>query len=81
MRLFDVLPNFAFTTSEPMGDYYLQTWCIRVASQVTKRCKTLEIRKYVPSLPAKMKVLLILAENSCKTEIKPFPPCAISHES
>ena len=23
LRLFDVLPNFAFTTSETMGDYYL----------------------------------------------------------
>ena len=23
LRLFDVLPNFAFPTSETMGDYYL----------------------------------------------------------
>ena len=23
LRLFDVLPNFPFTTSEAMGDYYL----------------------------------------------------------
>ena len=23
LRLFDVLPNFPFTTSETMGDYYL----------------------------------------------------------
>ena len=23
LRLFDVLPNFPFTTSEMMGDYYL----------------------------------------------------------
>ena len=23
LRLFDVLPNFHFTTSETMGDYYL----------------------------------------------------------
>ena len=23
LRLFDVLPNFRFTTSETMGDYYL----------------------------------------------------------
>ena len=34
-----------------------------------------------PSLPAKMKVLLILAENSWKTEIKLFLLCAISHEN
>ena len=25
LRLFDVLSNFPFTTSETMGDYYLQT--------------------------------------------------------
>ena len=36
-RLFDVLPNFPFPTSETMGDYYLQTWYIRVASRVVKR--------------------------------------------
>ena len=28
---------------------------------------------------AKMKVLLILAENSWKTEMRPFPQCAIPH--
>ena len=28
-RLFDVLPIFPFTTSETMGDYYLQKWYIR----------------------------------------------------
>ena len=33
----------------------------------------------VPSLFAKMKVLLILAENSLKVEIKLFPLSAISH--
>ena len=32
----------------------------------------------MPSPPAKMKVLLILAENSGKTEIKLFP-CALFH--
>ena len=26
LRLFDVLPNFPFTTGETIGDYYLQTW-------------------------------------------------------
>ena len=31
LRLFGVLPNFPFTTSETMCDYYLQTWYIRVA--------------------------------------------------
>ena len=40
LRLFDVLPNFPSTTSKTMGDYYLQTWYIRVASRVAKRNKT-----------------------------------------
>ena len=26
LRLLDVLPNFPLTTSEMMGDYYLQKW-------------------------------------------------------
>ena len=40
LRLLDVLPNFHFTTSEMMGDYYLYTWYIRVASPVAERLKT-----------------------------------------
>ena len=32
LRLFDVSPNFSFTTSETMRDYYLWTCYIRVAS-------------------------------------------------
>ena len=40
LRLFNVLSNFPFTTSETMGDYYLQTWYLRVASGVAKRFKT-----------------------------------------
>ena len=30
LRLFDVLANFPFSTSEAMRDYYLQTWCVCV---------------------------------------------------
>ena len=40
LRLFDVLPNFPFGTSETMRDYYLQTWYMRVASRVAERIKT-----------------------------------------
>ena len=40
LRLFDVLQNVPFTTSETMRDYYLQTWYIRVASRGAKRFKT-----------------------------------------
>ena len=40
LRLFDILPNFPFTTSETMRDYYLKTWYIRVAPRVAERLKT-----------------------------------------
>ena len=40
LRLFGVLPTFLFTVCETMRHYYLQTWYIRVASQVAKRVKT-----------------------------------------
>ena len=40
LRLFDVLLNLTFATSERMRDYYLQIWYIRVALQVAKRLKT-----------------------------------------
>ena len=40
LRLFDVLPNFPFTASETMRDYYLQTWYKRVASRVAERHKS-----------------------------------------
>ena len=43
LRLFDVSPNFDFTKSDPMGDYYIWTWYIRVESSVAKRLKTLEL--------------------------------------
>ena len=40
LRLFDVLPNFSFTTSETMQNYYLYTWYLRVASRVAEQLKT-----------------------------------------
>ena len=43
LRLFHVLLNFPFTTSEAMRNYYLQTWYIRVASRVAERLKTLDL--------------------------------------
>ena len=45
LRLFDVLPNFSFTTSKMMRDYYLQTWYIPVASRVAKQLKSYDVRK------------------------------------
>ena len=35
-RHFDFLPNFPFTTSETIRDYYLYTWYMRVASRVAE---------------------------------------------
>ena len=40
LRLFHVLPNFPFPNSQTIPNYYLQTWCMRVASRVVKRLKT-----------------------------------------
>ena len=40
LRLFDVLPNLPFTTSETMRGYYLQTWYIRLSSRVAEQLKT-----------------------------------------
>ena len=45
MRLFDVLPNFNFTTSEAMGDYYLSTTYIRVGSRDAKGLPTSKLIK------------------------------------
>ena len=45
LRLFDVLPNFSFTISETMRDYYLLTWYIRVASPFAERLKTQNLRR------------------------------------
>ena len=50
LKLFDVLPNFPFTTSETMDDYYLETWYIRGASRVSKRRKKLGNIRKVPKL-------------------------------
>ena len=45
LRLLDVLPNLPLTTSETMGDYYLQILYIRVAPRVAKQLKTYDLRK------------------------------------
>ena len=44
--LFDVLPNFPFTKSVTIADYCLETWYIGVASRVSGRLKTLDLRKF-----------------------------------
>ena len=40
LRLFDILPNFLYTISETMRNYYLYTWYIRVASCFAQPLKT-----------------------------------------
>ena len=44
LRLFDVLKNSPFTTSEAIRDYYLQTWYIRFASRVAEQIKILRVK-------------------------------------
>ena len=39
-RICDVLPNFPFSTSETMHDYYLWTWYTAVAWRVEEQPKT-----------------------------------------
>ena len=43
--------------------------------------KTSENDSLVTSLPAKMKILLILAKKSWKPEIEPLPHCTIPNEN
>ena len=50
LRLFDVLPDFPFTTNETMCDYYLEIWYIRVALWVAERRKTLGNIRKLPKL-------------------------------
>ena len=45
LRLFDALPNFSSTKSETMRNYYLETWYIRIVSQVNEGLKTFDLRK------------------------------------
>ena len=45
LRLFYVFPNFTLTTRETMSDYYLSTWYVRVASRVSERFQTEDLRK------------------------------------
>ena len=82
LRLFNVLPNFPFTTSEAMSNNYLQTWHTKVASRVDEQLKTYDLTKLgdisisdslVCSVPSKMRTLLILAKSSWKIDIKLFP--------
>ena len=43
LRLFDILSDFPFTTSQTMGGYYLSTWYIQVALRVAQRLKAQEM--------------------------------------
>ena len=56
LRFFDVLPNFPFTTSEIIQDYYLYTAYVQVLLRVAERLKTYDLWKLgnirkVPKLP------------------------------
>ena len=63
-------------------------WYVRVASRVAERLrkgqenfKTSYNYNLVPSVPPKIQVLLILAKNCWKIEIKSLPYYRVSHEN
>ena len=58
------------------NDVRLGTWGNK---EISGKCQRIMDDSLVPSPSAKMKVLLILAKNSRKAEIKFSPLCAISH--
>ena len=95
MRHFNVLPNFPFTTSQTMCDYYLQIWYVRVPSRVTDPLNNSDLRKLgnVRKL-SKLHIMIASAQSPCqnesfvntrrkllKIEIKLFPLSAIPHEN
>ena len=45
LRLFHILSNFLFITSETMRDYYLRTWYIQVTLRVAEQLNTSNLRK------------------------------------
>ena len=67
LRLFDVLPNFPFTTSETMCGYYLQTWCIQVPSRVAERFKAQDLRK-LGNIRKRSKLQMMIAQYPFENE-------------
>ena len=57
LRLLDVLPNFLFTTSETMRDYYLWIWYLRVIERVAKRLKTNEDLRNIKKISKLLKII------------------------
>ena len=43
LGLFDILPNFSFTTSETMCYYYLQTWYTQIALRFAERLRAFSL--------------------------------------
>ena len=56
-RLLDVLPNFLFTTSETMRDYYLWIWYLRVIERVAERLKTNEDLRNIKKISKLLKII------------------------
>ena len=67
MILFDVFPNFSFTTSEGICNYYLWTWYILVAWRLVEQLKKLGKK---PSKESKFHSMI--AQSPCPRENKNF---------
>ena len=92
-RLFDILPNSPFTTSETKHYYQQQTWFIRVAARVVERLKTQEILEKLENFKKISKFRRMVAQcpdprqneysantsKKLRAEIKLLPQCAISY--
>ena len=63
------------------GGTYAHTRKKKKRLKTQENLKTSQNYNLVPSLPPKLKIPPILAENCRKIEIKAFPHCAISHEN
>ena len=86
LRLFDVLPNFPFTTSETMRDYYFKYgMCDSQDLPILANWETFKPHRMIgqrPDLPpTKIKISSILVKIFGKTAIKLLPQSAIFRES
>ena len=85
-KTFQYFTKFSFHHKWSDARFLLTKSYRGVASRVTERLKTLDLRKLekirlVSNPPNEMKMSLTPAKISWKTEIKLFPQCTISHEN
>ena len=79
MKIFDVLQNFPFTTSETKPGYLKQTGICELSQELPNylRLKNFRIMLKSAQSSSQKENLPILAKDFVKVEIEPFPHCAI----